>query len=66
MLYFGISRTTRQKLFLKGSFHEFLELGKKNFFRQLFGIYRPKYWPKYIGYNVEFVVIMADVYALVV
>lgn len=32
MLYFGILRTTRQKLFLKGFFHRFLELGKNIFF----------------------------------
>lgn len=32
MLYFGILRTTRQKLFLTGFFHRFLELGKNMFF----------------------------------
>ena len=29
ILYFRILRTTRQKLFLKGLFREFLELGKE-------------------------------------
>lgn len=50
MLYFGILRTTRQKLFLSSIFRTW----KKHFFHELFGVYWPKYWPKYIGYNVGF------------